>query len=213
MFLWNICNHLPDCVGFEVLTAVFMKSSTFWDVTPCSLLKVNWCFGRICCLHLQGRKISEAKNQQSLLPASCWFLARLILRPWRWRRHVPPKRQFDFQQNTWCYIPEDRTLYLPDMALNVGMINEWLIGNYVEGRGCGLFKGIIMTSAWRNCGKPLTNLSQDSHCPSRDQNWAPLEHKSEVLQPEKVAQLTEWFLGYSVTLFQLQKLIKNQIRW
>jgi predicted membrane protein len=25
-------------VGFEVLTAVVMKSSVFWDITPCSLL-------------------------------------------------------------------------------------------------------------------------------------------------------------------------------
>jgi hypothetical protein len=28
-------------VGFEVLTAVVMKSSIFWDITPCSPLKVN----------------------------------------------------------------------------------------------------------------------------------------------------------------------------
>jgi hypothetical protein len=28
-------------VGFEVLTAVVMKSSIFWDITPCSLLKIN----------------------------------------------------------------------------------------------------------------------------------------------------------------------------
>jgi hypothetical protein len=26
-----------DCVGFEVV----MKSSIFWDITPCSLLEVN----------------------------------------------------------------------------------------------------------------------------------------------------------------------------
>jgi hypothetical protein len=28
-------------VGFEVLTPVVMKSSIFWDISPCSLLKVN----------------------------------------------------------------------------------------------------------------------------------------------------------------------------
>jgi hypothetical protein len=28
-------------VGFEVLTPVVMKSSVFWDITPCSPLKVN----------------------------------------------------------------------------------------------------------------------------------------------------------------------------
>jgi hypothetical protein len=28
-------------VGFDVLVTVVMKSSTFWDITPCSPLKVN----------------------------------------------------------------------------------------------------------------------------------------------------------------------------
>jgi hypothetical protein len=28
-------------VGFEVLTAVVMKSTIFWDITPCSPLRVN----------------------------------------------------------------------------------------------------------------------------------------------------------------------------
>jgi hypothetical protein len=28
-------------VGFEVLTGVVMKSSVFWDITPCSPLKVS----------------------------------------------------------------------------------------------------------------------------------------------------------------------------
>jgi hypothetical protein len=37
-------------VGFEVLTAVVIKSSTsiFWDVTPCSHLKMNLRFGGTC---------------------------------------------------------------------------------------------------------------------------------------------------------------------
>jgi hypothetical protein len=30
-------------------------------------------------------------------PLSRWFLARLILRPWRWRRHVPQKRRLTFK--------------------------------------------------------------------------------------------------------------------
>jgi hypothetical protein len=29
------------CVGFEVLTAVVMRSFIFWDITPCSLLIVS----------------------------------------------------------------------------------------------------------------------------------------------------------------------------
>jgi hypothetical protein len=48
------------CVGFEVLTAVTMKPSIFWDITPCSQMKVNQRFGGACCLYLQGRLISRA---------------------------------------------------------------------------------------------------------------------------------------------------------
>jgi hypothetical protein len=45
--------------------------------------------------------------------ASCCFLAWLILQVWRWRQHVPLKCQLNFfQQTTWCYVPEDRTLQL-----------------------------------------------------------------------------------------------------
>jgi hypothetical protein len=40
-------------VGFDVLTAVAMKSSGFWDITPCSLLKISQRFGETCRLQLQ----------------------------------------------------------------------------------------------------------------------------------------------------------------
>jgi hypothetical protein len=35
-----------------------MKSNIFWDITPCSPLKINRRFGGTYRLHLQGRKIS-----------------------------------------------------------------------------------------------------------------------------------------------------------
>jgi hypothetical protein len=41
---------------------------------------------------------------------SRWFLARLILRPWRWRGTCSFETSVDFQQTTRGYIPEDRTL-------------------------------------------------------------------------------------------------------
>jgi hypothetical protein len=40
-FLPKVYKLLPDHAGFEVLSAVVMKSSIFWEVTPCSLLKIN----------------------------------------------------------------------------------------------------------------------------------------------------------------------------
>jgi hypothetical protein len=45
-----------NSIGFEVLTAVVVESSIFWDITPCSQLKVNQRFGRTYRLHLQGRR-------------------------------------------------------------------------------------------------------------------------------------------------------------
>jgi hypothetical protein len=53
-------------VGIEVLTAVVMKSSFFWDITPCSQLEDNRHFGEIH--HLQ--------SAYHLL--SRWYFPRLI---------------------------------------------------------------------------------------------------------------------------------------
>jgi hypothetical protein len=39
-------------VWFEVLVTVVTKGSISWAIIPCSLLKVNWHFGRTCPLHL-----------------------------------------------------------------------------------------------------------------------------------------------------------------
>jgi hypothetical protein len=48
-------------VEFEALTAVVMKSPIFWDITPCSPLKVNRRFGGTCRLNFQGRRIDKAR--------------------------------------------------------------------------------------------------------------------------------------------------------
>jgi hypothetical protein len=39
------------------------------------------------------RLVLHWMSKHNLLPASRWFLDWLILRPWRWRRHVLPKRR------------------------------------------------------------------------------------------------------------------------
>jgi hypothetical protein len=57
------CRNEILLVRFEVLTAVFMESTIFWDIKPCSPLKVNRCFGATYRHHLQGR-ISRARNQR-----------------------------------------------------------------------------------------------------------------------------------------------------
>jgi hypothetical protein len=43
-----------------VLTAVNMKHSVFWDITPYSPLKVKRLFGGTYRQHLRGRRISRA---------------------------------------------------------------------------------------------------------------------------------------------------------
>jgi hypothetical protein len=48
--------------GYEVLTAVIMDSTIFWDITPFSSMNVNRSFGGTCRLHLEGRKINQARN-------------------------------------------------------------------------------------------------------------------------------------------------------
>jgi hypothetical protein len=50
---------------FEVLTAVVMKDSVFWDMTPYSPLKVNRRLGGTCRLLLQGRSITQARKPES----------------------------------------------------------------------------------------------------------------------------------------------------
>jgi hypothetical protein len=44
---------------FKIL---YLKSSIFWDKTPCSPLKVNRRFGGIYRLHLEDRRISQVRN-------------------------------------------------------------------------------------------------------------------------------------------------------
>jgi hypothetical protein len=93
-FWFIFCSMLIHTVGFYDLTVVVMKSFIFWDMMPCTPLKVNWRSGGTCCLHLQGQRISQAWNkcevggkQSSVCRLlSRWYLGRLILRPWRWRR-------------------------------------------------------------------------------------------------------------------------------
>jgi hypothetical protein len=46
-----------------MITFIALKSSVFWDIMPCSPLKVNQRFRGICSLHLQGQRISQVIYQ------------------------------------------------------------------------------------------------------------------------------------------------------
>jgi hypothetical protein len=62
-------------VGFDVLTVVVMKSTSFWQIMPCSPLKVNRRFGGTYCLHLQAQRKSRPRNQ---LLATCFHAGFLL---------------------------------------------------------------------------------------------------------------------------------------
>jgi hypothetical protein len=73
--------HFINCQISRSQISTLLKSTIFWDITLCSPLRVNRCFGRTYCLHLQARKINWARNQ------------------------------IDSQRSTLRYIPEDGTLH------------------------------------------------------------------------------------------------------
>jgi hypothetical protein len=79
------CDY-TDFLRFEVLTAMTMQISIFFDITPYSPLKVNRRFGVTCLLHLQRRRIRQGRNQLEM--------------------------SVDFQRTTWRYVSEDRTLHI-----------------------------------------------------------------------------------------------------
>jgi hypothetical protein len=125
-----------------------VKSIIFWDMTPWSPLSFNRHFGGTCRLHLQDRRINQARNQresrwQAKLYSdmlSRWFLARLILRPWRWRRHVLPKRRLTFNglhgvisQKIRFFIPTAvRTSNLKTAIFFLNAINRLVLSVFCE---------------------------------------------------------------------------------
>jgi hypothetical protein len=94
-------NSMELSAGFEVITAVNIKSSVFCNKEPCSSVKVN-------CR-------SERAYLLCLLPALRWFLACITLILRRWRRYVPPKRRIGLHG----YILEYRSLWFWDYFMTL----------------------------------------------------------------------------------------------
>jgi hypothetical protein len=91
--------------GFEVLTAVVMNSSIFWDIMPCSPLEVNQRFGEICHLSLQSRRMSQARNQRE----SKWQFSTLKM-----GATYSSEPSVYFQRTTWRYIQENTILLVTE---------------------------------------------------------------------------------------------------
>jgi hypothetical protein len=77
---------------------------------PCSPLKINGRFGGTCCLHLQGRRISQARKQSAtrFMLVSCLAYTSILTMDVTWS----PETSVDFQWTTRRYIPGDTTLWI-----------------------------------------------------------------------------------------------------
>jgi hypothetical protein len=64
-YVWKISNEITSA-RFVVLTAVTIKSTIFWDMTPYSLVEVHRGFKESYCFHLQGLRVSQASKFQAL---------------------------------------------------------------------------------------------------------------------------------------------------
>jgi hypothetical protein len=87
-----------------------MKSTIFWDITPCSLLKVNRRFGGTYRIHLKGRisrgRYHRESGWQAKTLVSCSAYSALKV-----EAIYSSETLDEFQWLTECYIPEDSTLH------------------------------------------------------------------------------------------------------
>jgi hypothetical protein len=74
--IFHLKIFFADILQFKTECSFFIL---FWNITPCSPLKVSRRFGGTCRLHRQGKKTSKGRNQNGVL-GSCFFLVWLIFR-------------------------------------------------------------------------------------------------------------------------------------
>jgi hypothetical protein len=90
-------NMDPAQTGCEDGNSIELKTTTvFWDITRCSPFKVSRRFGGTYRLHLLAFTL---------------VFCSLILRPWRWRRYIPPKRRLTFN-GLHCIISQKIGLFI-----------------------------------------------------------------------------------------------------
>jgi hypothetical protein len=86
--------------GFEILTAVVMRSSIFWDITPCNALKITGI------LDEHFTTVFRADAKLCMLLVSCLAYSSTL----KTEARFSSKMLVDFQQTTWRNIPEYRPL-------------------------------------------------------------------------------------------------------
>jgi hypothetical protein len=92
-------------IGFKVLKAVVMRSSIFWDIPPCSPLKVNRLFRR------NISPPSSASTTKLCLPPTFTLVSFLSYSSnLRMEEICSSETSVNFQRITLYYIPEDSAL-------------------------------------------------------------------------------------------------------
>jgi hypothetical protein len=132
---------------------VVIKSTIFWDRTPCSPLKVNRRFGGTYRLYLQGRRVSRARNQCEI----SWQAEKFR----RWRRYIPPKRRLTF--NGLHGVISQKTVHFIITAMRTSNHKEYRLRFY----SCLLIIivfGSVRWSIWADIKRERRQLGSFSIC-------------------------------------------------
>jgi hypothetical protein len=104
-------NRALQRAGFEVSTAVAMKSYVFWDATPCSTVEVDRRFKGTYRIYLQSRKVSQSKKPTLIFACFTLVSSLACSSTMKVGAICPSETWVDLHQATRRYIPEDRTLH------------------------------------------------------------------------------------------------------
>jgi hypothetical protein len=102
-------------VGFEILTAVVLKSSIFWDIIPCSPLNVNQHFRGTCYLRLQCRRENHAKLclPRAFTVVYCLAYSSTL----KMKERCPSETSGDFQ-GVHVVIPQKTELFIVNLCIH-----------------------------------------------------------------------------------------------
>jgi hypothetical protein len=127
-----VCSEMS---GLVILVSIkcwkqnLIKSTIFWDITPCSPLNVNRRFGGTYRLHLQGRRIlsyGRASRNWVTFPSCFLYNPKFLLADCsachlvsclsysltlKMEQLCSSETSVDIQGTTWRYTPEDGTLH------------------------------------------------------------------------------------------------------
>jgi hypothetical protein len=99
--------NIHHFVGYDALTAVVIKSTVVWHITPCTPLEVNRRFGGTYRFNLQGG-ISRARYQGASKRQAYSTLKMEVICCF--------EMSVDFRRNARRYILEDNILFISSLS-------------------------------------------------------------------------------------------------